>query len=112
MGTGSGTLKWENACITQRLNRNAGGAAPAADASHDSLTAETRVDAGGSQVLRGVAAYWRMMYPGSASKRRTRLRAIKQRAEAASDASPASDGRAAWRHIAARAARPLTRAVA
>ena len=58
------------------------------DATHCSLTTETRVYAAGPQVLRGFAAYWRMIYPGSALIRRMWLRAIKRRAEAASDANP------------------------
>ncbi|MCX6629863.1 MAG: hypothetical protein NTW28_19775 [Candidatus Solibacter sp.] len=41
-------------------------------------------------ILRGVATYWRMNDPGSALIRRMWLRAIKLRAEAASDAKPAS----------------------
>ena len=52
------------------------------DATHCRLTTETRVYAAGSQVLHGFAAYWRMIYPGSALVRRMWLRAIKQRAEA------------------------------
>ena len=51
------------------------------DATHCSLTTETRVYAAGPQVLHGFAAYWRMIYPGSALIRRMWLRAIKQRAE-------------------------------
>ena len=60
------------------------------DATHCSLTTETRVYAAGPQVLRGFATYWRMIYPGSALIRRMWLRAIKLRAEAAPDADPAS----------------------
>jgi hypothetical protein len=52
------------------------------DASHCSLTTETRVYAAGPRVLRGFATYWRMIYPGSAIIRRMWLRAIKLRAEA------------------------------
>jgi hypothetical protein len=52
------------------------------DGAHCRLTTETRVYAAGSQVLHGFAAYWRMIYPGSALVRRMWLRAIKQRAEA------------------------------
>jgi hypothetical protein len=52
------------------------------DATHCSLTTETRVCAVGPQPLRGFAAYWRMIYPGSALIRRMWLRAIKLRAEA------------------------------
>lgn len=52
------------------------------DATHSSLTTETRVYAVGTQPLRGFATYWRMIYPGSALIRRMWLRAIKQRAEA------------------------------
>ena len=40
------------------------------DATHCSLTTETRVYAAGPQVLRGFATYWRMIYPGSALIRR------------------------------------------
>lgn len=54
------------------------------DSTHCSLTTETRVYAVGPQALRGFAAYWRMIYPGSALIRRMWLRAIKLRAEAAS----------------------------
>jgi hypothetical protein len=53
------------------------------DATHCSLTTETRVYAVGPQALRGFAAYWRMIYPGSALIRRMWLRAIKMRAETA-----------------------------
>jgi len=53
------------------------------DATHCRLTTETRVYAAGTHVVRGFAAYWRMIYPGSALIRRTWLRAIKLRAEAA-----------------------------
>ncbi|HYW41393.1 MAG TPA: hypothetical protein VE959_00970 [Bryobacteraceae bacterium] len=35
----------------------------------------------GPQLLHGFAAYWRMIYPGSALIRRMWLRAIKRRAE-------------------------------
>ena len=52
------------------------------DASHCSLTTETRVYAAGPRALRGFATYWRMIYPGSAIIRRMWLRAIKRRAEA------------------------------
>jgi hypothetical protein len=51
------------------------------DATHCSLTTETRVYTAGPQVLHGFATYWRMIYPGSALIRRMWLRAIKQRAE-------------------------------
>jgi hypothetical protein len=54
------------------------------DGSHCVLTTETRVYAAGPQVVRGFAAYWRMIYPGSALIRRMWLRAIKLRAEGAS----------------------------
>jgi hypothetical protein len=53
------------------------------DATHCSLTTETRVYAAGPQALHGFATYWRMIYPGSALIRRMWLRAIKLRAEAA-----------------------------
>lgn len=53
------------------------------DATHCSLTTETRVYAAGPQVLRGFATYWRMIFPGSALIRSMWLRAIKLRAEAA-----------------------------
>jgi len=46
------------------------------------LTTETRVYAVGTHVLRGFAAYWRMIYPGSALIRSSWLRAIRLRAEA------------------------------
>ena len=59
------------------------------DAAHCRLTTETRVYAAGTQVLRGFATYWRMIYPGSSLIRREWLRAIKLRAEAPSDAAPA-----------------------
>ena len=61
------------------------------DATHCPLTTETRVYAAGPQVVRGFAAYWRMIYPGSALIRRMWLRAIKLRAEAASESDPASE---------------------
>jgi hypothetical protein len=51
------------------------------DAAHCSLTTETRVYAAGPRTLRGFAAYWRMIQPGSALIRRMWLRAIKLRAE-------------------------------
>jgi hypothetical protein len=51
------------------------------DATHCLLTTETRVYCVGPDVLRGFAAYWRMIYPGSALIRRMWLRAIKLRAE-------------------------------
>jgi hypothetical protein len=51
------------------------------DATHCTLTTETRVYAVGTHVLRGFATYWRMNYPGSALIRRMWLRAIKLRAE-------------------------------
>ncbi len=57
------------------------------DASHCLLTTETRVYASGSQVRRGFATYWRMIYPGSSLIRRMWLRAIKQSAEAPSTAA-------------------------
>ncbi len=59
------------------------------DAAHCRLTTETRVYAMGSRAVRGFATYWRMIYPGSSLIRREWLRAIKRRAEAAADASPA-----------------------
>jgi hypothetical protein len=52
------------------------------DASHCRLTTETRVYAAGTQVVRGFATYWRLIYPGSALIRRMWLRAIRLRAEA------------------------------
>jgi hypothetical protein len=52
------------------------------DATHCTLTTETRVYTAGPQVVRGFATYWRMIYPGSALIRRMWLRAIKLRAEA------------------------------
>jgi len=65
------------------------------DAAHCMLATETRVYAAGSQALRGFAAYWRMIYPGSSLIRREWLRAIKRRAEATPDATrlAASGGR-------------------
>ena len=62
-----------------------------ADATHCLLTTETRVYAAGPQVLRGFAAYWRMIYPGSALIRRMWLRAIKVRAEGVADDGQAAD---------------------
>jgi hypothetical protein len=53
------------------------------DATHCWLTTETRVYAAGAKAVRGFAAYWRMIYPGSSLIRRMWLRAIKLRAEAA-----------------------------
>jgi hypothetical protein len=52
------------------------------DASHCVVSTETRVYAVGRDALHGFAAYWRMIYPGSALIRRMWLRAIKLRAEA------------------------------
>jgi hypothetical protein len=52
------------------------------DAGHCFLTTETRVHASGVHALRGFAAYWRMIQPGSALIRRSWLRAIRLRAEA------------------------------
>jgi hypothetical protein len=57
------------------------------DPAHTILTTETRVYATGSQTVHGFAAYWRMIYPGSALIRRMWLRAIQMRAESASAAS-------------------------
>src|SRR3954452_18155439 len=51
------------------------------DASHCRVTTETRVYAEGRHMVRGFAAYWRMIYPGSALIRRSWLRAIRIRAE-------------------------------
>jgi hypothetical protein len=51
------------------------------DAAHSTLTTETRVYVAGPQAVRGFAAYWRMISPGSALIRREWLRAIKLRAE-------------------------------
>jgi len=48
------------------------------------LTTETRVHATDASSRRRFAAYWRVIYPGSALIRRMWLRAIKLRAEAAS----------------------------
>ena len=61
------------------------------DATHCTLTTETRVYAAGPQVVHGFAAYWRMIYPGSSLLRYEWLRAIKRRAEVAPDANPTSD---------------------
>lgn len=47
------------------------------------VTTETRVYAMGASTRRRFAAYWRVIYPGSALIRRMWLRAIKLRAEAA-----------------------------
>jgi hypothetical protein len=52
------------------------------DATHCTLTTETRVYALGPKVVRGFATYWRMIYPGSSLIRSMWLRAIKLRAEA------------------------------
>ncbi len=46
------------------------------------LTTETRIYAVGTHMRRGLAAYWRMIYPGSALIRREWLKAIRLRAEA------------------------------
>ncbi len=48
------------------------------------LTTETRVHATNASARRRFAAYWRVIYPGSALIRRMWLRAIRLRAEAAS----------------------------
>jgi hypothetical protein len=45
------------------------------------VTTETRVYASGRHMVRGFAAYWRLIYPGSALIRRSWLRAIRLRAE-------------------------------
>jgi hypothetical protein len=45
------------------------------------LTTETRIHATDASALRRFAAYWRLIYPGSALIRRTWLRAIRKRAE-------------------------------
>ncbi|HEX2710870.1 MAG TPA: hypothetical protein VHM88_01420 [Candidatus Acidoferrales bacterium] len=47
------------------------------------VTTETRVYATDASARRRFAAYWRVIYPGSALIRRMWLRAVKQRAEAA-----------------------------
>ena len=60
------------------------------DATHCTLTTETRVYAAGPQVVHGFAAYWRMIYPGSSLIRHEWLRAIKLRAEAPPDSKPPS----------------------
>ena len=44
------------------------------------LTTETRIDATDSATRRRFAAYWRVIYPGSALIRREWLRAIRERA--------------------------------
>jgi hypothetical protein len=62
------------------------------DATHCTLTTETRVYAAGMHVLQGFATYWRMIYPGSALIRRMWLRAIKLRAEAAPNIKLAATG--------------------
>lgn len=54
------------------------------NATHCLVSTATRVYAVGRDALRGFAAYWRMIYPGSSLIRRVWLRAIKLRAEAAS----------------------------
>jgi hypothetical protein len=53
------------------------------DASHCRLITETRVYTRGRHMVRGFAAYWRMIYPGSALIRREWLQAIRRRAETA-----------------------------
>jgi hypothetical protein len=45
------------------------------------LTTETRIHATDASARRRFAAYWRLIYPGSALIRRTWLRAIRERAE-------------------------------
>ena len=52
-----------------------------AGAGGSELSTETRVLAPDARARRGFAAYWRVIYPGSALIRRMWLRAIKQRAE-------------------------------
>jgi hypothetical protein len=54
------------------------------DDTHCLVTTETRVYAAGTHMLRGFAAYWRMIRPGSGLIRRMWLRAIKLRAETGS----------------------------
>src|ERR1035438_8826591 len=53
------------------------------DAAHCTVITETRVYAGGAPVVRRFAAYWRVIYPGSALMRHMWLRAIKLQAEGA-----------------------------
>jgi hypothetical protein len=53
------------------------------DAGRCMVITETRVYAAGPPVVRRFAAYWRVIYPGSALMRHTWLRAIKLRAEGA-----------------------------
>jgi hypothetical protein len=60
------------------------------DARHCLVSTETRVYAVGRDALHGFAAYWRMIYPGSALIRRMWLRAIKLRAERAGHPGPLS----------------------
>ena len=55
--------------------------APAGDGASD-VTTETRVFAADPEALRAFAAYWRVIYPGSALIRIMWLRAIRLRAEA------------------------------
>jgi hypothetical protein len=52
------------------------------DSTHCLVSTDTRVYAVGRDMLRGFAAYWRIIRPGSALIRRMWLRAIKRRAEA------------------------------
>jgi hypothetical protein len=47
---------------------------------HSLVSTETRVFASGSSARRRFAAYWRIIYPGSAIIRRMWLRAIQRRA--------------------------------
>jgi hypothetical protein len=67
------------------------------DATHCTLTTETRVYAVGRDVQRGFAAYWRMIYPGSSLTRHEWLRAIKLRAEGATDVNSPSASSSARR---------------
>ena len=59
------------------------------NASH--VSTETRIFANGASARRRFAAYWRVIYPGSALIRRMWLRAIERRALAA-DAAPSGVG--------------------
>ena len=55
------------------------------DATHCTLTTETRMYGTDPDALKLFAPYWRTIYPGSAFMRRMWLRAIRQRAESAAE---------------------------
>ena len=80
------------------------------DATHCTLTTETRVYGSDDDVQRFFAPYWRVIYPGSAFMRRMWLRAIRKRAESP-DLHRAAEGPPYGRRQNARFARSVVIAI-